>query len=236
MYGLYLAASGAASQLLTLTMSTHNLANLSTPGYRRRELPIGSATAAGSPYVYATTSDAPLVSALQGRLERTDNPLDIAIIGPAFLAVEDDSGAEVYTRDGELALDADGTLLAAGKPLLQINGGPIKLPPGPITISRDGWISVNGIPQARMKLADPGDVAMKPIGDSLYQPSDGSVLPQASSGSAVEQMYLEMPEGSPVAAMVGIINTNRTYEAAMRAIYTIDAELQKATQVFTLNV
>src|SRR5271166_4132576 len=135
MNALYLAASGAASQLAGLGVAASNLANLATPGFRRLLNIVQSVGGNGSPFQYATSDTTPPLDLARGPINATGNPLDVAVSGPAFIAVQTPNGP-AYTRDGELQLAPDGTLLAAGQPVESAGGGgPIKLPAGPITIA-----------------------------------------------------------------------------------------------------
>jgi flagellar basal body rod protein FlgG len=235
MNGLYLAASGAAFQAAVLEVKAHNLANASTPGFRRLEIVAQSASAAGSPYQYAAPPRAEPAGG-PGMLERTANPLDVAIVGDGYLAVATDNG-EAYTRDGRLAVASDGTLLnASGMPLLNPDGDPLAVPPGTLLIDGDGAVTVNGVFQGHLKLADATDANLELIGSGLYQNADGSPLPaEEPVVSSLQQGYLEKSAASPVTGMVELVNVMRSYESAMHAVSTIDQTTQQAIQAFTFQ-
>ncbi|HZP46229.1 MAG TPA: flagellar hook basal-body protein [Candidatus Binataceae bacterium] len=234
MNGLYIAASGAAGELATLNTVAQNLANADTPGYRRFHQLI-EAVADNTPWQYAGSAITTRIDTGQGPLRVTGNPLDIAVVGPAFLAVETPQG-RAFTRDGALQLTADGTLLAAGQPLLGASGAPLKLPAGQVTIAADGSISVNGRPAAQLMLADPGDTVMNPLGGNLYQPDDpDSVAPALPGSSVVRQGYLEFPAGNTVADLTSLMSVTRSYESAMRSVQSIDDDQNRTIQAFTLQ-
>jgi len=88
MNGLYIAASGAASQVAQLDTVANNLVNSNTPGFRRFVNVLQSIEGNGSPYQYAASGGTPVVEMAQGPLRETSNPLDVAITGPAFLIVQ----------------------------------------------------------------------------------------------------------------------------------------------------
>src|SRR5271163_4902702 len=163
MNSLFLAASGAASQLAQLDVTAANLANASTPGYRRFLNVIQAVSGNGSPYEYATPQASPSLDLMQGPLSATGNPLDVAVTGPGFITVQTPDGP-AYTRNGALQLAPDGTLLAAGQPVSSAGGGPIKLPLGAISIASDGSISVAGKPAGQIAFADSTGVTMVPRG------------------------------------------------------------------------
>src|SRR5580704_7603888 len=79
----------------------------------------------------------------QGGLQQTNNPLDVAIDGGAFLAVQS-AGGELYTRDGNLQLNNVGTLVTENGDAVLGTAGPIVFQPTDhdINISPDGTITV----------------------------------------------------------------------------------------------
>jgi len=234
MNGLYMAASGAASQLAGLDVAASNLANASTPGFRRLFNVVESLSGNGSPYEYAATPVSAQLDMSQGPIKATDDPLDIAITGPAFITVETPDGP-AYTRNGQLQLGADGSLSAAGYPIAGQTGGTITLPPGQISIGGDGSISVNGVPSAQIALADPTGQELEPTGGGLYRPTNGESLPAATSGSQVHQGYVETSTVSEIEQMVGMMGQMRSYESTMKAITSIDNNQDQAIQAFTVQ-
>ncbi|HLW72264.1 MAG TPA: flagellar hook-basal body complex protein [Candidatus Binataceae bacterium] len=236
MNALYLAASGAASQLAGLGIAASNLANLATPGFRRLLNIVQSVGGNGSPFQYAASDATPPLDLTQGPINSTGNPLDVAVSGPAFITVQSPQGP-AYTRNGQLQLAPDGTLLAAGLPIESAGGGgPIKLPAGQITIATDGSISVNGAPAAKIALADPAAVTLTPLGGGLYGAAGGAALPPATgTASQLYQGFLEASAGSAVGGMVSLMNVSRSYEAAMNSVKAIDENSNRAIQAFTLT-
>lgn len=234
MNGLYLAASGAASQLAGLDITANNLANVGTAGFRRLLDVVESVTGNGSPYEYAAADTAPVIDMTQGPVRGTGNPLDVAITGPAFLVVQTPDGP-AYTRNGQLQVGPDGALLAAGYPVVSEGGGTITLPPGTVSFGGDGSISVNGAPQGKIALADPRDASLIPIGGSLYRPAGLESLPAATAGSQIHQGFIESSTGSEIGELVTMMGVMRSYEAAMKAVTSIDQNQDRSIQAFTLH-
>jgi flagellar basal-body rod protein FlgF len=245
MNGLYLAASGAASQLAALDVTTNNLVNAGVPGYRRFIQVMRAVSGNSSPYQFAEVSPPTQLDLKQGPLYPTGDPLDIAISGPAFIAVQTPDGP-AYTRNGQLQRTPDGELLAAGQPVLRDAGGSapvassgsetINLPAGIISIGGDGSISVNGLPIAKIQLGDATGVEMVPAGASLYKSQDGNPLPPPPAlTNIVRQGFLEGSTGSAIRGMVGMTGIMRNYEGAMRAVQAIDDDQNHAIQAFTLS-
>lgn len=234
MNGIYIAAAGAASELAGLNTVAQNVANADTPGYRRFHNLIESLTG-GTPYEYPTQGALGSIDMSQGPIRATSNPLDIAIVGSAFLAVQTPDG-RAFTRDGALQLAPDGTLLAAGQPLLGPDGNPLQLPAGAITIAADGSISVDGHAAAQLMLADPAGATMRPLGANLYEADDpDSLQPAAPGTSVVRQGFLEFPAGNTVTDMTSMVSVSRSYEAAMKSVQSIDDDQNRTIQAFTLQ-
>jgi flagellar basal body rod protein FlgG len=235
MNGLYVAASGAASQMSTLVAAASNVANAATPGYRRFISVIQSVESGGSPYEMASAGDAPPIDMSQGPIDPTGNPLDIAITGAPFIAVNTPDGTR-YTRNGQLQLSGEGVLMAAGFPIANSGGGEIKLKSGKIAIGGDGSISVGDKPTARLMLADPTGVTMTPAGGSLYRSAGDQELPPiAHAAGMVHQGFIEMPAGTETTALIAMMDVMRSYEAAMKSMQSIDQNQDRTAQAFTLS-
>jgi flagellar basal-body rod protein FlgF len=235
MNGLYLAASGAASQLAALEVTTNNLANASVPGYRSFVQVMRSVSGNGSPYEFAYEGPVARINMAQGPIYPTGDPLDIAISGSAFIAVQTPNGP-AYTRNGQLEKGPDGMLMAAGQPVLDAKGKTITLPAGTITVAGDGSIGVGGLPVAKIQLGDASGAAVVPAGPSLYKSQDGQALPPAPAlTNLVRQGYLEGAKGSVIGGMVGMTSIMRNYEGAMHALQAIDDNQNRANQAFTLS-
>ncbi len=158
----------------------------------------------------------------------------MAVVGPGFIRVQGPQG-EAYTRDGQLQLSPDGTLLAAGHPVVSQGGDPITVPASDIMIAADGSITVNGQPNARIGIADPKGAVMTPAGGSLYRGADGDPLPAAETGTEIRQGFLEDSGGNPITGVVEMLSIMRGYESAMRAVQTIDQSQERTIQALTLR-
>jgi len=233
MNGLFLAASGAASQLDGLGTAADNLANLNTPGFRRFQNVIESVNGNGTPYQYAASAP-PAIDMAQGPMQATSNPMDVALSGPGFMVVQTPNG-NAYTRNGTLHVESDGTLTASGYPVLNQAGAPINVGQGGnMIIGGDGSISIDGKPSGQIAMADPSGTEMVPAGASLYRTANGEVLPPATN-SQMHQGFLEGSAGSEMGTMVSMLSMMRNYDASMKAVHAIDTNQSQAIQAFTLT-
>src|ERR1700745_4357550 len=181
---LYVAMSGAKETLRAQAANNHNLANASTTGFKADLSAFQSRAVTGPGYasrVYATDQTVGWDRG-QGAIEQTGNPLDLAVHGSGFFAVQDATGAEAYTRAGDLHVDPTGQLLTAtGLPVLGDNG-PISVPPyTSVTVGTDGTISIVPLGQspqtapkaARTKLVNPPLSTIQRGVDGLFRTTDG---------------------------------------------------------------
>src|SRR5579859_6471303 len=153
----------------------------------------------------------------QGPVEQTKNPLDVAIDGSAFLAVQTPAG-ERYTRDGGLQLNNQGQLVtAAGNPVLG-TGGPITFQPTDhdINITPDGTITVvegnsrTDSIRGKLRLVSFADAQnLLKEGLNLYTAGEGSAQPDAKS--AVRQGFIEKSNVNAVAEMSHLMEVTRAY-------------------------
>ena len=150
--GLYAAYTGLLARTQALDTAANNLANAGTVGFRAQREFFSSVLAAGgintSPsQVGEAVNDfgvlgGNLIDQGQGAVTATGNPLDIALNGPGFFAIQSNQSVQ-YTRDGGFLRSDTGVLeTAKGEPVLDTGGQPITIPSGTVNIAPDGSISV----------------------------------------------------------------------------------------------
>src|SRR6476620_11769313 len=141
---IYLSMSGAKATMQRQDTLAHNLANVSTTGFRAelaafRAVPVEGSGASTRVYALETT---PGYDATPGQVSGTGRNLDVAMKGGAWLAVQGLDGTEAYTRAGSLDVTADGMLVTRGGLAVLGDGGPIQVPPNvELGIGSDGTIS-----------------------------------------------------------------------------------------------
>jgi flagellar basal-body rod protein FlgF len=221
--GLYAACTALIARTETLELAAHNLANVNTAGYKAqqstfRSILLGSGDS--SPINRAVNDFAVLggsrLDLAEGNIERTGNDLDVALEGAGFLSVQTKAGLR-YTRNGRLQLSADRTLVSSeGDPVLG-EQGPLRLPPGQVTIAADGTISVNGATAGKLKVVEfaPG-TALSSEGGSYYSSAPG--LDRPSPGSVIRQGAIESSNVNPVESAVGLIALQRHAEMLQRTV------------------
>lgn len=141
---IYTALSGASQTLYEQQISANNLANVNTNGFRADMAMATNDKVKGGGFDtrYMAQEGASGVNDSTGVAEKTERPLDVAIQGAGYIAVQDKNGNEVYTRNGNIQQDDQGQLTIDGNLVLGDNG-PIILPPNAIaSFGSDGTLSV----------------------------------------------------------------------------------------------
>src|ERR1700674_5255527 len=113
--GLYVAMTGAKQIMQAQAVNNHNIANLSTIGFRADAVAFDSEPIYGPGYatrVNAVAGDAG-TDFSAGTMESTGRDLDIAVNGTGFIAVRGTDGQEAYTRAGDLRVSPVGAVTAA---------------------------------------------------------------------------------------------------------------------------
>ncbi len=256
---LWISKTGMEAQQTQLDVISHNLANVSTTGFKRgnavfedlmyqnlrqvganntdqSQLPTGLHLGLGVRTVATTRAFT------QGSLQQSGNNLDVAIKGNGFFQVTQPDGTVAYTRDGSFQVDSQGRLVTSnGLPIA--NG--VTIPPNAqsVTISAEGTVTAmvpgNTAPQpigtiALANFVNPA--GLEPKGQNLFtetaasgQPTSGT--PGANGLGALMQGYLETSNVNVVQELVSMIQTQRAYEMNSKAIQTSDQMLQKLGQL-----
>ncbi len=238
---LYIAMSGAKETLRAQAANNHNLANASTTGFKADLSAFQSRAVTGPGYasrVYATDTTTGW-DASSGSQLATGNPLDISVNGAGYIAVQDLTGNEAYTRAGDLHVDPTGQLLTAtGHPVLGDNG-PISVPPySSVTIAKDGTISViplgstaqTSVVVGRIKLVNPPLETVQRGTDGLFHSTGTDPVP-ADAVTTVTSGTLESSNVNVASAMVNMIELSRHFDMQIKALHSADQNAQSTTKL-----
>lgn len=238
---LYVAMSGAKETLRAQAANTHNLANASTTGFKADLSAFQSRAVSGPGYasrVYATDQTVGWNHGV-GAVQQTGNPLDLAIRGQGFFAVQDASGNEAYTRAGDLHVDPTGQLLTAtGLPVMGDNG-PISVPPyTSVTVGADGTVSIVPLGQppqtaanvARIKLVNPPLNTIQRSADGLFRTTDGTPA-IADATTTVSSGTLESSNVDLASCMVNMIELSRRFDLQVKALHTAEEDANASSKL-----
>lgn len=240
---LYVSASAAVSRLRQLETVSNNLANVDSVGFKADRTVFHAALAssllspdqrpiAGAPgRVFVATGDV-RTDYQAGPLLRTGAPLDVAIDGPGFFAIETPAGVR-YTRAGSFAVRPDGLLSTPlGHPVLG-EGGTIEIGSRPIRIGASGEVSEEGgTTLGRLRVVEFADpAALSKEGGGLFRASDLTLAHDVERPS----LFQGSVEGSNVKAvreLAVMMILQRSYDAAVRMLQADD----QATERLLLEV
>jgi flagellar basal-body rod protein FlgF len=232
--GFYAACAALMARSQALDLVANNLANTSTPGYRGQQNIFRSflATAAGhqgSGLNRAVNdfgvSGGSQMDLTQGNLEHTGNDLDFAIQGPGFFQVQTANGP-VFTRNGNFQVSTQGQLITAQGDAVMGEHGVIRIVGGPVTVSADGTISVQGAVAGKIKLVEfPAGTALESVGKTYYSAPKNTGTPAKQSTMA--QGSLESSNVNPVAGAVELVAVQRYAEMMQRALSMFHTEFNR---------
>jgi len=251
---LWAAKTGLDAQQTRMTVTSNNLANVSTSGYKKSRGVFEDLLYQNVRQVGASTSqDTQAPSGLslgtgvrvvateklftQGGLNQTGNSLDLAIQGRGFFQILLPDGTLGYTRDGSFQMNSQGQIVTSSGYLLQPS---LTIPTGAqsISIGNDGVVSVTVAGQAAptqvgtLQLTDfVNPAGLQPRGENLLVESAASGTPQTGNPGlnglgTLAQGSLEGSNVNVVEELVNMIETQRAYEMNSKAIQTTDQMLQ----------
>lgn len=219
----------------------NNLANVSTPGFKREAAKFEEYVAMMRPaegqvgmQAVSFVKDAGVIrDSGQGNIEQTGATYDLAINGNGYFAVQTPAGLR-YTRDGHFSLDANGNLVTSQGFQVQGDGGAITITPndGEINIAPDGTISsvVNGVGNqlGKLKVVDfADDRQLIKQGSSLYATDQSpTAVPQVN----IRQGALEASNVQPVIEISKMIEVMRAYEATANLSKSQEDMLRQAVE------
>ena len=256
---LYIAKTGLDAQQTNLDVISHNLANVSTSGFKRsravfedmlyqsvREpgaqstqqttLPSGLQIGTGARAVATTRIHT------QGNLSQTGNALDMAINGDGFFQIQQPDGTTAYTRDGSFHRDATGQIVNSNgmtlTPALTLPANALA-----VTVGQDGTVTYTTQGSAAVTTLGTIQLAtfINPAG--LSSQGQNLYIETAASGTAstntpgtngvgmLSQGYVETSNVNVAEELVNMIQAQRAYELNSKAITTSDQMLQRLTQL-----
>jgi flagellar basal-body rod protein FlgF len=215
------ASLGALREEKRYSVIANNLSNSQTVGFKKDALVFRRLIDQKTDPSLRENTGRTVISLEQGELQKTGNPLDVAIDGPGFFKVKTPYGVR-YTRAGRFELNQDQVLVDGnGFPVLG-KGGEVTAGGKDIAIGRDGSIQVGGSTVDQLAVVSVPDPALlKKEGQSLIK----SEIPQdeiEESEAQVVQGSLESSNVRPVEEMMLMLNSLRAYESCMKLIQSND--------------
>jgi len=244
---IYTAMTGASQTLNRQASVAHNLANVSTAGYRAEEHRLravqvqSNAVQKGLPTRAFAVDASTHTDFAPGPLSFTGRAFDMAVQGQGWIAVQTPDGGEAYTRNGSFELNVNGVLQTRNGLPVQGDGGPISIPPDVKTnVGVDGTISV--VPESgaqnivnvvgRVKLVNPPEADLVRGEDGLFRLKDGGTAP-VDERARIAAGYTEGSNVNAAEQMVAMISLARQFEMQMKVLSSADANDRAATQLLS---
>lgn len=209
--GGYITLTRQSGLMREMQVVANNIANLSTAGFRREGVIFSEHLQPGGDTgsISMANGNTRVVDLGQAGLSTTGGTFDFAIQGDGFFLIDTPQGQRL-TRAGSFTPSAEGTLVTPdGNPLLDAGGTPVTIPAGLVAMAKDGTLSANGQPFARIGLWAPFDpLALRHQGGTLF---DGGAV-QPVEGAALMQGMLEDSNVEPVSEVARMIEVQRAYE------------------------
>jgi len=242
---IYIAMTGAREVTRQQAAISHNLANVSTHGFRQelnvfRALPVVGEGARTRAFVLETT---PRTDFTQGALQQTERPLDVALRGPGWIAVQGADGQEAYTRMGHLQVSRNGILQTTNGLTVLGDAGPITVPPDQeILIGKDGTISTVPVGRdlnavtivGRIKLTNPNETDLLRGDDGLFRLKSGEPAP-ADANVTLVAGALETSNVNPAEALVNMVSLARQFDMNMRVLRAAQDNEGSANKVLSAS-
>ncbi len=260
MRSLHIAATGMLAQQTNVEVTSNNLANMTTTGYKRRRAEFqdliyqnlrrvgsqssdtGSVLPSGAQVGLGVRTAAIYRISEQGNLQQTENRFDLAIRGNGFFQIALPSGEVAYSRDGTFALSPEGTLVTAEGYVVQ-PGITIPAAARDVTINTsgevlarlDGQVAPQNVGQLQTAIfANEG--GLEAVGDNLFLATPASGQPQAAAPGqpghgTVMQGFIETSNVNTVQEITALITAQRAYEMNSRVITASDEMLSTLTRL-----
>ena len=243
---IYVGMTAAKHTIAQLAATSQNIANVETTGFKA-DVNVFSAIPVYGPgnptreFVVNSMAGADFSS---GTITQTGNPLDLAITGQGWFAVQLPDGSTAYTLDGSFRIDPNGQLQTEnGLPVMGENGT-ITIPPNTdVTIGKDGTVST--VPSGentktsvtilgRLMLVNPAEADLVKGQDNLFRTKSGKPA-QPDPTVRVMPGSLESSNVNMVESMISIINLSRAFEMQMKLLQSADSNSSKASVLLNIN-
>lgn len=254
---LYTGATGMQAQQFNVDVTSNNLANVNTNGFKRdranfEDLFYQYMKNPGAPSAEATEHPTGLSVGMgvragstskvytQGNPKKTENPLDMMIKGDGFFQVQKADGSTAYTRDGSFKMDGDGNVVTSNG-LYTVPQIQIPQQATGITVRKDGTVSADMPGQNEPQNVGQIEIAkfvnpagLKAEGSNLFTetPASGAptvATPGTEGAGDIQQGFVESSNVNVISSLTKLIAMQRAYEFNHKTIKAGSRMLRRAT-------
>lgn len=242
--GFYTLSSGMMTQQVNLNVISNNMANASTPGYKKDML----ATTTFQDALLARTgnvdksntktlntvsmihvSDETVVNHEQGAMDMTGRTFDFALMSSGFFEIQTPEGGSLYTRNGSFTLDDEGYLFLQNVGRVMGTDGPLMLGTDKIEVSEDGTIKhePTGTELGVIRVVDfENYTALQKMGEGMFENADPQNI--AESQTSVGWRMLERSNVAAIDEMTAMLTSQRALQSAGQILKIYDQIMNKA--------
>jgi flagellar basal-body rod protein FlgF len=237
--------TGAKQLMQAQALVSHNLANVSTTGFRADLARFEARPVAGPGYASRVNTVATGLGFDRslGSLVQTGEVLDVAIDGEGWLAVQARDGNEAYVRGGSLKVNSLGLLETERGELVLGDNGPLAVPPyTQIALAPDGTLSI--VPQGqgpetlaqvgRLKLVNPDVERLGKRTDGLIEVTDNEEV-EPDANVKLASGFIETSNVNVASTLVDMIEFQRQYEVAVRMMQAADENAARAANLASIS-
>ncbi len=225
--GTYIALSGAILKGKQMEVIAQNIANSSTSGFKKDRIsfkdyviPVDNNPGSRPDGRVMTELSAIVTDFSEGTIARTGNPLDVAINGKGFFALEGDK----YTRNGSFQVDSEGYLVSRDGLKVLGDGGPISVQGSHIDISSSGEVIVDDVSAGILQIVDfPDKGALSKLSGGLF----ASKKAGEEVNPGVSQGYIEGSNVNVIREMIEMLKVHREFESYQKMIQAFDEAVSK---------
>lgn len=238
--GLYTSATGMSVNEARMDTLSNNIANVDTTGFKRDErimesfpdlvinrMERGQRGEEIGELGSGVGIDESYTDFSRGNFQKTDAPLDLALDGDGFFAVQTPEGVR-YTRNGDFILNSEGMIVTRrGNPVLGEEGPLQVLPDEQVHVDSNGTVYSGDLEVDDLEIVDFVDANdLEQLGNGLFAQGEADMI--EIEDYSVEQGFLEGSNVEIVKEMVDMIQASRHYETNQRVIRAQDETLQQA--------
>ena len=249
---IYTAAMGMVPQQTRLEVTANNLANASTPGFKRAnvfERNLISARGHFNNVPEQVEQDDPPIGSYtdfsQGAMQQTENVLDLAIGNEkGFFVLQDEAGNRFLTRSGHFKLTTEGTIAAMDGKMLLGNNGELNIKRDflvddanfenssnvKLEVNSKGEVIANGNNIGAVQIVEVDDPKQLTRSSNAYfvPKAEANVSNVPQEAADVRQGWIENSNVNIINEMVSMIELQRMFELGSKVIQTNNDTLDKS--------
>ena len=228
--GIATMAGECVKQIHRLNSTTHNIANVNSPGFKEEKIFFLEASSAGNSEEGQFLQKPLFITDYsQGIIKKTGNALDMAIKGNGFFVIQTKDG-EAYTRDGKFTLNKNNELVTEAGDYVLGKSGKITISGGNVEIDANGRISADGSETGALKIVDfENKTALVRLGSGLFNDTTKLAVSKVENNPEIHSGYIELSNVQSINEMVGMIKIQRSFETYQKVMQTLQEQDKLST-------